>query len=251
MDEAAYARMGEQEDVHWWFSARRENIAKLIDRNCRADRTADILEAGCGSGGNLEFLASFGALDAFEYDENARDLAIQKSGLPIEFGALPDEVPFEQKNYDIVALLDVLEHIENDVPSLKALGQKLTEDGRILITVPAMPWLWSKHDVVHHHFRRYTKRSLRAAVEAAGLEVEKIGYYNFLLFPLAVVKRFADKLTGSESADDDIPARWMNSLFYQIFRLERFWISRIPMPWGLSVFAVVSQPSIDKTDTLP
>jgi SAM-dependent methyltransferase len=239
MDVTAYSRMGEQEETHWWFAARREIITKLITTACNLPYNPRLLEAGCGTGGNLAFLGGFGTLDAFEFDETSRKTAQQKSGMTIPFGALPDDAPFEGKKYDLIALLDVLEHIELDMPSLTALGARLDDHGRLLITVPAMPWLWSKHDVVHHHFRRYTRRSLRLAIEDAGLEVDKIGYFNFLLFPLAVAKRALDKLTRSDKPDDEIPSAWLNKLLFKVFRTERHLVNRVPLPWGLSVFAVV------------
>lgn len=239
MDTAAYARMGEQEHRHWWFAARREIIARLITDSCNLPQNARLLEAGCGTGGNLSFLSNFGELDAFEFDETSRNTAQLKSGMVIPFGALPNDAPFERGAYDLIALLDVLEHIEHDTASLTALGERLDKDGRILITVPAMPWLWSKHDVVHHHFRRYTRKSLKLTIENAGLEVEKMSYFNFYLFPIALLKRGFDKLTGSSAPDDDIPASWMNQLFYRIFRAERHLVNHISLPWGLSLYAIV------------
>lgn len=241
MDTEAYARMGSQEEIHWWFAARRQIVERLISKYCNLPDDPKILEAGCGTGGNLELLSSFGKLDAFEFDDTSRITAQKKSGMTIPFGALPDEAPFKDTKYDLIALLDVLEHIEQDQASLTALGQKLDARGRVLITVPAMPWLWSKHDVVHHHFRRYTRKSLVGAAEAAGLKVVKVSYFNFLLFPLAVLKRFVDKVTGSDDADDDIPSPWLNRLLYRVFRTERHLVGRVPMPWGLSLFVILEK----------
>jgi SAM-dependent methyltransferase len=241
MDKEASARMGSQEDTHWWFVARRQIVKRLISKYCALSSESKILEAGCGTGGNLELLNAFGTLDAFEFDEINRGMAQEKSGMKIPFGALPDEVPFKDKKYNLIALLDVLEHIELDEASLTALGQKLETRGRILVTVPAMPWLWSKHDVVHHHFRRYTHKSLCATAEAAGLKVVKASYFNFLLFPLVVIKRLADKLTSSDSPDDETPSSWLNTLLFHVFRIEKHIVGSIPMPWGLSLFVILER----------
>ena len=241
MDAEAYARMGTQEETHWWFAARREIVARLISKHCNLPNNPKILEAGCGTGGNLDLLGSFGKLDAFEFDETSRNTAQKKSGMVISFGALPDDAPFPDEKYDLIALLDVLEHIGPDQASLTALGAKLGAGGRILVTVPAMPWLWSKHDEVHHHFRRYTRKSLRMVAKQSGLEVVRCSYFNFLLFPLAVIKRFADKLSSSNEPDDKIPSPWLNTLLYRIFRVERHVIGAVPMPWGLSLFIILKK----------
>lgn len=241
MDKAAYARMGEQEEAHWWFAARREIIDRLISQHCNLPENPTLLEAGCGTGGNLSLLRKFGALDAFEFDTDSRMTAQAKSGMEIPFGALPDDVPFGDRRYDLIVLLDVLEHIEMDEASLAALGNMLAPQGRILITVPAMPWLWSKHDDVHHHFRRYTRKSLREVAEKAGFRVRNTSYFNFFLFPLAVAKRTLDKLTGSDSADDAIPGAWLNAQLFRVFRQERHLVGRVPLPWGLSLFAILEK----------
>jgi SAM-dependent methyltransferase len=243
MERTVYARMGEIEERHWWFAGRREILSALIRRFNPAGPDAKFLEAGCGTGGNLVFLGQFGELDAFEYDEQSRALACEKSGLPVAFGSLPDELPFGEKKFDVIFLLDVLEHVERDRASLQALAGCLSSGGRIIVTVPAMPWLWSQHDEVHHHFRRYTKSGLTRVVEEAGLDVACAGYFNFLLFPVALLKRCCGKLTRSDTADDEIPSTWLNAALYHVFRQEAAWIGRIPMPFGLSCFAVLQRPN--------
>lgn len=243
MDQAVYVRMANDEDSHWWFAGRREIIKCLIERACDLPDQPRILEAGCGTGGNLELLKHYGKVDAFELDEGARQIAEAKSGLPIMPGSLPDDVEIQSGSYDLIALFDVLEHVEYDCDSLKTLGQGLRENGKMLITVPAMQWLWSAHDEHHHHFRRYSKGSLTATVRRAGLEIETAGYFNTLLFPAAVAERFAKKLMGSTNASDEKPNRFLNSIFGTVFGFERHLAGRIPMPVGLSAFAVVRRPT--------
>ena len=109
--------------------------------------------------------------------------------------------------YDLVAILDVIEHIDEDVAGLQRAGRKLKPGGRILITVPAFPWMWSAHDVVNHHKRRYTRRTLKALVADAGLKLEMMSWFNSLLFPLAAAARLAGRLIGKEDSDDKLPPR--------------------------------------------
>lgn len=234
--------MAEQEQSHWWFTGRRRLIGALIERLVHLPASARILEAGCGTGGNLAMLGQLGKLEGFEFDPDARRLA-ERHGYPISFGALPDTVIEEDKTFDLVALFDVLEHIDDDVASLRTLGRKLNSSGTLLLTVPAMPWLWSSHDETHHHFRRYTRSSLTRAIRAAGLEPVQVGYFNTLLFPLAVVQRLFAKLRGNSVPTDQMPSPPLNKLLATIFAAERHWVGRLPMPVGLSLFAVVKTSS--------
>lgn len=239
MDRSVYDRMDQLEAEHWWFSARRSIIEAAIKRLVKLRCGASILEAGCGTGGNLAMLRSLGDLDAFEYDQEARRRAEEKSGLEIAGGALPDELPYPEKSYDLIALFDVLEHVEADSASLKALATRLTPEGRILLTVPAYQWLWSKHDVSHHHFRRYSKASLHGTAREAGLEVEHAFHFNSLLFPLAISVRALKYAIGSKTPDDDMPGPMVNALLKRVFGAERSFVGRVSMPFGLSLCAVL------------
>ncbi|KQT87224.1 methyltransferase [Methylobacterium sp. Leaf466] len=242
MEQAVFARMASNEAEHWWFAGRRAILATLVARLIRLPERARILEVGCGSGGNLDLLAGFGRLDALEQDATARATAQARSGIAVGAGALPHDLPVADGAYDLVALLDVLEHVEADEASLSALGAKLAPEGRLLVTVPAMPWLWSAHDVVHHHKRRYTRAGLGRTVAAAGLVVERSGYFNTALFPLAVASRAFKAILGDRSGDDEMPSPPVNAVLKTVFAAERHLLGRLPMPVGLSLYAVVGRP---------
>ena len=100
--------------------------------------------------------------------------------------------------------------------------------------------MWSAHDVVNHHKRRYTRRTLKALVRDAGLKLEFMSWFNSLLFPLAAAARLAGRLTGKEDSDDKLPPRPVNWLFEKIFGLERYALGRVPFPPGVSLVAIVS-----------
>ncbi|MBA3909495.1 MAG: SAM-dependent methyltransferase [Rhodobacter sp.] len=241
MERSVYDRMNELEATHWWFVARRSIIASLVERHLPKGPASRILEAGCGSGGNLQMLGEFGQVDAFEYDSGARAHAKDKSGLDIRFGALPDQLPFDDRRYDLIGLFDVLEHVEADTASLSALADRLDASGKILVTVPAFPFLWSKHDLRHHHFRRYTRASLTEAARQAGLKVSYCSYFNSFLFPLAVTARALKRLTGRETPDDRLPPAWLNAILTRILRAERRVLRGIRFPIGLSLAAVLEK----------
>lgn len=242
MDRGVYDRMYEQEDTHWWFRARRDIIRRVLEHVAPHGPGTRLLEAGCGSGGNLAMLSGFGELDAFEFDADARRQASRRIGREVPFGALPDQLPFEAVRYDAIGLFDVLEHVEDDVGSLASLGNRLAPGGRLVVTVPALPWMWSKHDERHHHFRRYTRRSLDAAARQAGLTVDRCFYFNTLLLPVAMALRASKTLLGRDSPDDTLPAPWLNRALYAVFALERHLVGRVDLPIGLSLCAVLAAP---------
>jgi SAM-dependent methyltransferase len=241
MDRIVYDRMAELDGRHWWYRARRDILADLIARKIRLPEDARILEVGCGTGHNLEMLQRFGRADGIEIDPAAREFAEQRLGRPIGSAPLPEVAGVEEGAYDLVALLDVLEHVEEDQAALESLAKKLKPGGRILITVPAHPWMWSAHDEVNHHKRRYTRKTLRAAIEQAGLRVELLSWFNSLLFPLAAASRVAGRLTGSKDSGDKLPPKPVNSLFETVFRWERYALGRLPLPPGVSLVAIVSR----------
>ena len=242
MERIVYDRMEELDERHWWYRARRRILADLIGRQIPLPRDARILEIGCGTGHNLEMLRTFGRVDGIEIDPAARAVAARRLGHAIGDAPLPDLPGVPERSYDLVAILDVLEHVEEDVASLRSIARRLKPGGRILITVPAFPWMWSAHDEVNHHKRRYTRATLRKAVAEAGLKIELLSWFNSLLFPLAAAARLAGRVTGKKDSDDKMPPGPVNSLFEALFGLERYALGRVPLPPGVSLVAIVSAP---------
>jgi SAM-dependent methyltransferase len=240
MDRIVYDRMAAHDTTHWWYRARRDILADYLSRYAALPAGARVLEIGCGTGHNLPMLARFGEVDAIEIDDTARAHASERLGKPVGTAPLPELAGVERGRYDLVAVLDVVEHVEDDVAALKAMAEALKPGGRILITVPAHQWMWSAHDVVNHHKRRYSKRTLLAALDAAGLRAERLRWFNSLLFPLAVAARFAGKLLGKDDSDDSPPARPLNALFQRVFALERHLVGRVPLPPGLSIIVLAA-----------
>jgi SAM-dependent methyltransferase len=227
--------MGAVEDRHWWFVGRRRVVADLIARRARPPRPARILEAGCGTGGNLRMLSRFGAVCGFEPDETARLSAAARGLHDIRHGSLPGAVPFAADRFDLAVMLDVLEHLDDDVAGLQALSERLDEAGLLLVTVPAYGFLWSHHDEARHHKRRYTRRGLLRVAHEAGLEPVFLSYYDTLLFPAILLMRLARRITGGAHDDDQMPGRAMNALLRGVFSFERHLLGRLPMPFGVSL----------------
>ncbi len=242
MERAVFDRMAELDQHHWWFIARRRILDSLIRRVVRPPKNARVLEVGCGTGHNLPMLCGYGALDACELDDCARALSTKRLGREVRNARLPDLSMFERDVYDVVALLDVLEHVPDDVASLRAIRHRLKPGGALLLTVPANPWMWSAHDTAHHHFRRYSKRELARVVAEAGFEVQLLSFFNTLLFPLIAAARIVGKLSGKHAADDQLPGDAVNGALEKIFGLETNLVGRVPMPFGVSLVAVLRRP---------
>jgi len=241
MDRIVYERMAAHDTTHWWYRARRDILADYLARWGGLPQDARILEIGCGTGHNLPMLAQFGEIDAIEIDETAGAKASERLGKPVGTSPLPELTGVEPGSYDLVAVLDVIEHVEDDVAALKAIATALKPGGKILITVPAHQWMWSAHDVVNHHKRRYSKAGFAALLEKSGLRGAKLGYFNSLLFPVAVAARFAGKLMGKDDSDDSPPPKPLNALFEGVFRVERHLVGRVPLPPGLSLITLASK----------
>jgi SAM-dependent methyltransferase len=240
MDRSVYQHMAEMDQRHWWYRARRQVLAALIAREVHPPAKAQILEIGCGTGHNLAMLAQFGRVDALELDDEARALAEQRLGRKVMSAPLPGLAGVKKAHYDLVAALDVIEHIDEDRAALASIAARLKPGGKLLMTVPAHQWMWSAHDVANHHQRRYSKRGLRRLIEQSPLKLDRIGYFNSLLFPLAVAERLASKLRGKEDADLSLPPKPLNAALETLFAAERHLVARLPLTPGLSLFAVAS-----------
>ncbi len=238
MDKNVYLRMSEQDAEHWWFVARRRILQDQI-ASLQLPPDARVLEAGCGPGGNLAMLSEFGQLDAFELDEDARQIASARCGIEVRFGKLPGDIGYEPGSFDLIAALDVIEHIEADLESVQALAKLLRPGARLIITVPVYPWLWSMHDDRHHHKRRYTRPAAKKLVEETGLVVEKCSHFNTILFPLIVGIRLVKKLAGvTDKPDDNMPSPFLNSVLGRIFGAERFALRHLSLPFGVSILCI-------------
>lgn len=240
MERVVYQQMAELDDRHWWYRARRHIIAELIRREVRPRSDARILEIGCGTGHNLAMLGGFGHVDGLELDDEARALSEQRLGRKVMSSPLPELAGVADRHYDLIGAFDVIEHIDDDDAALASIAAKLKPGGKFVMTVPAHQWMWSAHDVVNHHKRRYSKRSLKQLVERSPMQLDKVGYFNSLLFPLAVAERAASKLRGKDSADVKLPPVPLNTALEKIFQAEGYLVGRLPLPPGLSLFAIAS-----------
>lgn len=217
-----------QAESSWWYEARARvamNVVSLLEKR------GTVLDFGCGYGGMQPFLNSYGALDGVEPNQEAA-AACRERGYGTVFSSV-HEAAVSGKRYELVCAFDSLEHVEDDRALLAGLHPLLQENGALIINVPAYPFLWSRHDVQHDHFRRYTSKSLKQVLEANGYRIVYIGYWNFFLFPLFAASRLLG--VGGESS---LNQGFAHRIFRFILRQESKFIPSSRLPFGSSVIAL-------------
>ena len=241
MEEQLYRKFFEVETTHWWFTARQKIVSDVIEHTVSLSPGAKVLDIGCGTGAILAmFQKKFDA-----YGTDTSPLAIEfchQRGLANAFCCTLDTFPQQELRFDFITMLDVIEHIDNDIGVLREAYGFTKQGGHILVTVPAYQFLWSRHDDLNHHKRRYRKSQLKSALETSGFTVEKLSYYNSLLFPTALVSRVAERFIKPKTDTTlDLPPRFINSILESIFGFERFLLRKIPFPFGLSLIALAKK----------
>jgi SAM-dependent methyltransferase len=228
------------EDRHWWYRGRRrvlENVLAELD----LASGAEVLDAGCGSGRNMVELSRLGAVTGVELSDTSVALARERGYGEVIAGSVL-EMPFADGRFDLAVSLDVIEHLEDDLTALRELRRVVAPGGALLITVPAYQWLWSGHDEINHHHRRYTRRSLQRIAEQAGWQQVRTTYFNSLLLPAAILLRVLDRFshkTTESSLDLWVPPAPLNWLLERPLALEAAMIgSGGRIPAGLSLLAV-------------
>ncbi len=242
MENELFDEMYNVETQHWWFVARRKIIDSVV-QSLDLEKVSRIMDAGCGNGDNLAFLSKYGDVTAMERDDNALLKAKARQIGNVSKGSLPDKIPAEiNKNNDLIVLLDVLEHIDEDAESLAVLRDYVNDNGKLIITVPAYQFLWTAHDEQHHHKRRYTAKYLKILIENNGWKVDTISYFNSLLFPLALVDRIKQKIFPTEKGNKlKMPPKLINMLLEKIFSFESRLIGHFSFPFGLSIIVVAEK----------
>jgi 2-polyprenyl-3-methyl-5-hydroxy-6-metoxy-1,4-benzoquinol methylase len=245
MDPLYAAVHAEEDRGHWWFVGRRAVLLAEMARRLPGDGLR-LVEIGCGSGGMLEALVRFGPARGIESDPILRERACER-GLDVYPGSLPNDLPAEAGGWDVVCLFDVLEHVSDEAGSLRACRRLLAPGGRIFVTVPAYAWLWSRHDELLGHQRRYTGGSLRDAAEAAGFAVERLTYFNALLAPPIMAMRLARSALHRPDHDLHRPPPLVNRVLSACFAAEARVLRWTSLPFGISILLVARADSSAST----
>ena len=247
MDPAFTRQYETFEQRHWWFVARRQIIHDQLNRFAHPGPTSRWLDVGCGTGVLLKSFNGFFEKIGTEMDETSvarareQGLDVRQTGIHWNFSDLG--------TFDCITLCDVLEHVEHEQPAIAAVRAALKDNGILLITVPALMSLWSDHDVVNHHFRRYTRRTLMDRFPADQWEVLKASYFCSFLFPpvwlVRKLKRFKRKQTTPPGHDLKFGNPLIDRILLNIFRMERPLLRHGSLPIGSSLLLVLRKQNIE------
>lgn len=246
MNALYYQEYYELERKHWWFLARGEIIMAHLELML-ADRTATgqklrILNIGAATGRSSELLSRLGEVSSVEYDRECCLFTKEKLGIDIIHASIL-ELPYDEEQFDLVCAFDVIEHVADDGLAVQEMHRVCRKDGLICVTVPAYEFLWSQHDEVNQHFRRYTARQLRKLFETTG-SCRYLSYFNFwLFFPIAFFRLLAKILPLQNKSRKDAGSDFfvmggslLQKIFYRIFRSELFFIKNKIRLWtGVSL----------------
>ncbi len=224
---------------HWWWRVREGILLqRLAPLFAELGHPARILDVGCGAGLFFDALERFGRVEGIESDPIALERAGRWRGR-IHLGELNDTFrPME--SYDVILMLDVLEHLDYPEQLLRYAKALLKPGGRVVITVPAFNWLWTNHDDLNHHVCRYTRAQMRNTVHAAGFTVIDSAYlFQSLVGPKLLV-RLKEALISSVAGPPRIPGRILNAALTAWLRAEYAVASRLPVGTSLLMVAEVS-----------
>lgn len=229
------------DEHHWWYRGRRRIVRAELDR-LPLPASARVLDAGCGSGRQLQELTGYGEISGIELDPDAAALAASRDLGDVRVGRL-EELPWEDGTFDLITCLDVIEHTPDDRVTLTELRRVAKPGGWLLVTVPAYQALWSLHDVANHHYRRYGRRSLRLAALETGWDIRRLTSFNTVLLPPAAIVRLAQRgrrANGDYTPHVELGPAWLNGVLERPLRAEARWLARGgTLPAGLSLLGVL------------
>jgi SAM-dependent methyltransferase len=239
-----YRRMAELEGVQWWYAGMRR-IARSLLTPLLPQEQADtrlILDAGCGTGWNLQDLGIFGRTYGVDLSPLAAITTLRRGGRVVQGNLLG--LPYANASFDVVTSFDVLYHawVKDDAQAVSELARVLKPGGLMLLKVPALKILWGAHDEAVHSRHRYTRGELEALVAGSGLQLVRSTYANSLLFPVLLSRRFLDRALDRHGSDVALLPAPVEKAFHALLSIEASLVRAMDLPIGASVFAIARKP---------
>lgn len=220
---------------HWWWRAREAAVLDVLRRYLADKRDLRVLDVGCGDGLFFSALKEFGEVEGLE---SSVDLLDPDGPYRENIHVAPFDERFQPgRTYDLILMLDVLEHLPDPEGALRHAAGLLGHGGSLLLTVPAFRVLWTNHDVLNHHLTRYRRRTLRPLLEIAGFVVVDERYWNQWTFSAKLVQRVMERILQSEPKPPSIPPQLFNLLLFNLARMEQNTIGRWGIPFGSTLMA--------------
>lgn len=235
----------EQYEQNWYLAARAEILTTIIRPLCRARSACRLVDVGAGTGSILAHVGGLAAAIGIEGEWQLARLGRTRHGVRFLVADVAGAIPLLHASADVVLSLDVLEHLDDDRAALREMFRILRPGGTLVVTVPAFQNLWSRHDELHHHKRRYSKRAFLAALKATGFTCTRVTYFNTLLFPLVYLSRkleSAGRGPTRQKTDYEKAPRMLAGALGRIFGLEARIIPRWNLPVGVSLLAIATRP---------
>jgi SAM-dependent methyltransferase len=245
MEEAFYEEYAQIEATHWWFEGRR-TIFDAIIRSLGLPTDALMLDLGCGTWANLNFVASYGRAIGLDRDAAAARYSRARTRVPVFIGDVM-ALPFATDAVDLVTAFDLIEHIDDDAACVAEVARVCRPGGFIMVTVPAFRWMWGPQDVISHHKRRYRSQQLLKLFTDEGLEVSRFTYINTILFPLVaavrLLRRIVPERSGELKSDFTMTRPGpINTMLGKLFGAEAWMLRRWRLPIGVSLLCVARKP---------
>lgn len=246
MDPGYYTKYYHFERSHWWFTVRARIISAIITTRVHPAPDSLILNVGVATGASSEWLQKFGNVVSLENDREACRFLREELKMEVTAGSVT-QLPFPDEHFDMVCALDVLEHVDDDSLAMQELKRVMKTGGTLVVTVPAFRFLWSRHDLVNHHRRRYTLKGLSRKLIAKGYVISYSSYFNSLLFvPIAFYRLLGRFNTQPKNLRSDFESplsgnRFLTMIFRSIFGLERKMLNHIRLPLGVSIVVVAKK----------
>jgi SAM-dependent methyltransferase len=221
---------------HWWWRAREHLIVSTLRSMAPAGGWPSILDVGCGDGLFFDRLTEFGGVEGVESEASLVDPGGRWAS---RIWIQPFDETFQpRKQYGLITMLDVVEHLPDAGAALRRAASLLEPAGTLLVTVPAFQALWTSHDDFNHHVQRFTRKTLARAIEGAGLETIATRYFFFWTCPVKLLIRLKEGVLRGPSEMARVPASFVNRALYSLSRLEEASLGRLPVPFGSSLLYV-------------